>query len=241
MECMQKLILHSMTSIHYSNPLAIEGLSPHRHLDLSMRPSNLDTIREQITAHGLCILHDCKPDDALVIAGKLGEVVGQTDVTVNHSKGGPLVTSDRALGIHTDHHDVKFILWLCQRQSSQGGYSLLSDFETFSQDLNPGQIDVLKNVLLFEHDVFSSGDTVCPLLRSDEDGLLKIYFSYWHVSEDDKNNEAVHKFHALAKQHTWKYRLTEGDILIVNNQRVLHGRTAIIGDKSRLLKRYWIR
>ena len=199
------------------------------------------TALEELDDRGVCILHGRKPEDARAIAGRLGEVVTQTDVTIKHQGRGPLVTSDKALGLHTDHHAVKFVLWHCIRQSSQGGYSLLSDFDEFSHALPPNHIETLKGTLLYEHDVFSSGNTACPLLRTDEDGKLKVYFSFWHVSGDDKDNEAVRLFHSLAKQYTWKYRLSAGDILIIDNQRMLHGRTDITGDKERLLKRFWIR
>jgi alpha-ketoglutarate-dependent taurine dioxygenase len=34
--------------------------------------------------------------------------------------------------------------------------------------------------------------------------------------------------------------LQKDDALIIDNRRILHGRTAITGSKDRFLKRYWI-
>ena len=202
----------------------------------------MSAILSTLESRGMCILHSLTLEDAETIASNLGEIVNQTDVTVRHRKErGPLVTSDKALDIHTDHHDVKYVLWHCLRNSSHGGYSLFSDADKFIHALTPEDIEALSNVHLYEHDVFNSGNSTSPMLSIGEDGKLRIYFSFWHVSPDDKNNRAVKLFCQLAKQNTWRQKLLKNDILIVDNHRMLHGRTAIAGDKRRHLKRFWIR
>ena len=198
-------------------------------------------VRKALDDQGMCVLHSCRLEDAETIASGLGEIVSKTDVIIRHQdRDGPLVTSDRAMDIHTDHPDVKYVFLHCLQNSSEGGFSLLSDFNKFSHRLTQEDKEVLKNVFLFEHDVFGTGNSTSPLLRIDEMGRIKIYFSFWHVDSDDRNKESVKEFYRLAKKHIYSFRLSKGDVLIIDNQRVMHGRTAIGGDKRRHIKRFWI-
>lgn len=50
--------------------------------------------------------------EAVDIASGLGDIAAETDIKVKHHGKGPLVTSAKALDLHTDHHAVRYIAWL---------------------------------------------------------------------------------------------------------------------------------
>ena len=100
----------------------------------------------------------------------------------------------------------------------------------------------LRSLKLKEHKVFDGDPDFFPLL-SECHGQDKIYFSYWlmngEIESDQKRAfEAFRK--AIASVTPIRYKLKPRDMLVIDNGRMLHGRTAIEGNKKRFLKRYWI-
>ena len=90
-----------------------------------MAPSLPSDILKAVELHGHWFLADTSPEDAIGIVRQLGEVLFVTNVTVKPGKA--LVTSDRALDFHTDHHRADLICWYCIEQTDQGGETLLLD------------------------------------------------------------------------------------------------------------------
>lgn len=170
----------------------------------------------------------------------LGQVILTTDVVVkSESKG--MVTSDRALDFHTDHHKAKYIIWYCYKQTNIGGDSILLDAEKIYQQLSDNQKEQLKTIELFEHKIFPDDKESYSLVAIDKNGNRKFYYSFWLVKNEDKQNPAMIQFQRLIKQtEPVRLNLKERDILIVDNHRIFHGRTPIEGSKDRFLKRFWI-
>lgn len=72
---------------------------------------------------------------------------------------------------------------------------------------------------------------------------LKIYYSFWLLNKlhNTEQKEALSAFQEqLSLAHKVKFKLQQNDILVIDNGRILHGRTAIVDDSRRFLKRYWI-
>jgi len=170
---------------------------------------------------------------------ELGEIIFTTDVKVKPNSR-PLVTSERALDFHTDHHKARYIAWHCHQQTDKGGESILLDAETIYSQLSVEDRKSLKQIDLFEHKIFPDDKESNPLVHT-SGGKNKFYYSFWLVSEGDKLNPALLEFQRLIKSaEPVRLTLQKNDILIVDNHRILHGRTAIEGSKDRHLKRYWI-
>ena len=78
----------------------------------------------------------------------------------------------------------------------------------------------------------------------------RIYYSvlfeptaFWLVNEDlsIKQQEAFDTFNeAVRFAQTIQLKLKPGECLVIDNRRMLHGRTALEDNSNRLLKRYWI-
>lgn len=153
-----------------------------------------------------------------------------------------LVTSERALPPHTDHHRARWIVWVCSHQADRGGDSLVVDgFEVLALLTRQHQ-EVLTRIQLIEHSVFAGDMERHAMLTRRPDGRTHLYYSYW-LAEDTMPAEEQAAFDAftdavrVATQH--RSRLRPGDLLVVDNHRVLHGRTAIERG-HRHLTRYWL-
>jgi len=174
------------------------------------------------------------------VLDEIGEVIMITDVKIN-PKSRSLVTSTRALDFHTDHHLANYIVWYCIEQTSSGGESIILNAENIYKKLEETEQQELKQIKLYEHKVFPTDREHYPLVY-EKDGITHFYYSFWLVNENDKKNKALQKFKELIQnsKHT-KILLKPNDILIINNHKVFHGRTAITGSKNRFLKRFWIK
>lgn len=153
-----------------------------------------------------------------------------------------LVTSDRALPPHTDHHRARWIVWVCSHQADRGGDSLVVDGLEVLALLTREQQEMLTRIQLIEHSVFAGDMERHAMLTRRPDGRTHLYYSYW-LAEDSMPAEEQSAFDAftdavrVATQH--RSRLRPGDLMVVDNHRVLHGRTAIERG-HRHLTRYWL-
>ena len=85
---------------------------------------------------------------------ELGEVLFIEEVKTGDSSRS-LVTSDRALPPHTDHHRARWIVWICAQQAERGGDSLVIDGLDVLALLTSEQQEVLTRIQLIEHSVFA--------------------------------------------------------------------------------------
>ena len=199
-------------------------------------------IKEKIIRDGYCYVQNSSYESFKKTTSFLGKEIMKTPVMVRQQKSkGSLVTSSKSLSLHTDHHDAKFIAWFCHHHDPEGGISILSDSKKFLDQFSYSELEELKNITLFEHDVFNHGTKKNrPLLHENTDGSLVVYYSFWLVDENtQKNSNALKKFALLADKHMIKIHLHTNDFLALNNHRVLHGRTHI-NDAKRHLERIWL-
>lgn len=174
------------------------------------------------------------------LLNSLGQVISTTDVVVKPNGKG-MVSSANGLDFHTDHHKAKYVVWYCHKQTDLGGDSILVDAEKIYQQLTDKHKEQLKEIELFEHKVFSDDKESYLFVATDESGNRKFYYSFWLVKNADKQNPAMLEFQYLLKQsESVKLNLKDKDILVVDNHRIFHGRTAIEGSKDRFLKRFWL-
>lgn len=176
-------------------------------------------------------------DKLQLILSKLGNVINETDVIAN-SKSKSLVTSDKFLDFHTDNHLAKYIIWYCHKQANQGGYSMLCDAEKVYLKLTEVEKEQLSEIHVYEHKLYPENKNSNPIVR-EIDGKRKFYYSFWLAREKYHEFPVFKKWRDLIQtsEHI-KLRLEKNDILIIDNHRILHGRTEIKG--HRFLKRYWL-
>lgn len=200
------------------------------------KPISLD---EELRLNGFLHLKDQTEKSVINQLAELGEIIFTTDVKVKPDSR-PLVTSEKALDFHTDHHKAKYIAWHCHKQTDKGGESILMDANRIYFQLPEVYRTALEDIHLFEHKIFPDDKESNPLVKRSE-GKNRFYYSFWLVSDFDKGNPALKEFQRLIRTNEpIKITLQPNDLLIIDNHRILHGRTAIEGSKDRYLKRYWI-
>lgn len=192
-----------------------------------------------LAQRGWIHLSEQSESEALHYCNELGEIIFTTDVVVKPDSKS-MVTSARKLNLHSDHPKANYICWYCFEQTDEGGETLLLDAQKAFNKLSEQDKKSLHNLYLKEHKVFSDDKDFYPLVKTISDGL-KFYFSFWLLNEADRENPALQNFiKTLENCAVTQLKLAKNDILIVDNDRILHGRTSIAGSKNRHLRRFWI-
>jgi len=176
------------------------------------------------------------------IIHSLGEIIQQTEIKENPNST-RLLASHHEMGFHTDHFAANYIAWFCNSQSAQGGESLILDTKKILSHFTESSMLLLNETTVKTHQVFYKDKLVLPLLSTH--GLKnKIYYAKWLVNHTTsiKHQKALAKFEELIKSlEPIKILLSEGDLLIIDNHRMLHGRSAFPEKSNRWLTRYWIK
>jgi hypothetical protein len=201
-------------------------------------PAKHSGMKNGLAVRGFVILGNLSEGDALGIVNGLGDVLLQTDVYPQANVRGD-VSTDLPMDFHTDHPGARWIAWHCIRQSSEGGESLLIDSLPLISRLTKDERDSLRNTWVRTHVVFPTDTPTHPVLTPDKYIADRIYFTPWLISEESKQ-PLLRLGELIAKEEPVNIRLKPGDLLVIDNSRMLHGRTAIGGDRERLLRRYWI-
>tara|TARA_B100000965_G_scaffold316555_1_gene276890 strand:- start:749 stop:1387 length:639 start_codon:yes stop_codon:yes gene_type:complete len=172
---------------------------------------------------------------------RLGFIIMENDVSID-KQSRSLVRSSKPLPPHTDHHLAHYILWHCHKQDSEGGFSIVVDGLKIFQEMDSKQKELLKGINLMEHCVFKDDLQHHPMIQNTENGL-RIYYSFW-MADDNLSKEQKEAFEAFNNRvrdaQPIKFRLEPGECLVIDNGRILHGRSSLSPDSDRLLKRYWI-
>ena len=179
--------------------------------------------------------------DLQELINRLGFIIMENDVSID-KQSRSLVRSSKSLPPHTDHHLAHYILWHCHRQDSEGGFSIVVDGLQIFQEMCEEQKILLKGIDLMEHCVLKNDVQHHPMIQESENGL-RIYYSFW-MADDNLSSEQKEAFEAFNTRvrdaEPIKFRLKPEECLIIDNGRILHGRTSLSTDSKRLLKRYWI-
>ncbi len=172
---------------------------------------------------------------------RLGFIIMENDVSID-KQSRSLVRSSKPLPPHTDHHLAHYILWHCHKQDSEGGFSIVVDGLKIFQEMDSKQKELLKGINLMDHCVFKDDLQHHPMIQNTENGL-RIYYSFW-MADDNLSKEQKEAFEAFNNRvrdaQPIKFRLEPGECLVIDNGRILHGRSSLSPDSDRLLKRYWI-
>lgn len=179
--------------------------------------------------------------DTEELCGRLGFIIMENDVSIDKGSRS-LVRSSKSLPPHTDHHLAHYILWHCHRQDPEGGFSILVDGLRIYDAMSEEEKALLRGIDLMEHCVFKDDLDHHPMIQETEWGL-RIYYSFW-MADGNLSVEERRAFEAFSKRvkaaAAVKFRLRPGECLIIDNGRVLHGRSSLSVDSDRLLKRYWL-
>ena len=178
------------------------------------------------------------------VAGDLGDVFYEADVRM----GGERPRNYQlpaAIDFHTDHVSAEIAAWFCVERESDGGAMQFVDLSPVAKALDEQELEALGRVRVPDNAVWSEGGDipVCAM----RNGQHAFHYVPWLKlnAPDDGARQALAKFEAgiaLAKaERMVELDLKPGDLVFVDNHRIMHGRRAIPAGSKRNLKRLWIR
>lgn len=141
---------------------------------------------------------------------------------------------------HTDHPDANIIAWYCVAQSAYGGASVLVDTQEIISALDESQLRALNKVKVKVPAMEKKGISEIRSLFS----AAGVYYANWLLvdAKDSQQIKVLNQFMDLvANAPKINIQLQPGQALIVNNNRMLHGREAFQNTSTeRHLIRYWV-
>lgn len=195
-------------------------------------------LKQTIDEQGFSHIPYCQDLTSDMIVSECGQILFQTMIKENR-KSTRLLSGNGDVDFHTDHIKAKYILWQCQSQSANGGESLLIDTRDILSNLNSQHRNALSRVVVNCHQLFYGDQSYYPLL-SDES---RIFYAPFLCSVPGNTDEllALSAFqNRIRTANRIEIKLSEGDWLLIDNHRMLHGRNAFPSGSNRILTRYWL-
>jgi hypothetical protein len=168
------------------------------------------------------------------LARELGDVRLHTEVRVR-AEVDSYLCDPRPMDLHTDDPRVDWIAWRCVEQDPDDGASLLVDLAATVAGLPDRVRADLAGATL------SGGKTSAPArVFTPETG--RCFWAPWlNACGDSDALRAIEALRCvLAEAPRRRIRLARGEVLVVDNARMMHGRAALRSDSPRHLERRWI-
>ncbi|TNF28001.1 MAG: hypothetical protein EP329_18635 [Deltaproteobacteria bacterium] len=170
--------------------------------------------------------------DALVDA--LGGTALATTVRLS-SDVRSYLCSPGAIPLHADDPRVPLIAWRCERQDDVDGASLLVDLRAIIEGMTRVDRELLAKIRL-------RGGRMSGEAHIYEPRSGRCFWAPWLTHDAEGTAlEALERLRAeIERAPVTRIRLAPGDVLVVDNRRVLHGRHAVSPESLRHLERRWI-
>jgi hypothetical protein len=170
---------------------------------------------------------------------QLGGILQKTTVQLRPQRA-TYLSSPEAMAAHTDHPWIDLILWECIVQDQIDGTQILVDGEAICAKLG-SEADSLRSICLpipGLHDLKPIGDH--PILNKEG-----FYWAPWRRPPQLTKDQTVvfENFKRLTSEYygSTRIRLKTGEMLLIDNRRMMHGRASLPTNSKRLLRRWWIK
>lgn len=211
----------------------LETSSPTR----SVAESLVEEVEGKVIQDGYYVLKGYDQKYVCDFAEKLGEIINISDIKINEQSNRKFNQAE-SLDLHTDSPQVKYIIWYCIKQDKIAGESILLDTTEILEKLDSETKSILEttkiNYPIYKRISVSDHPILSPSPEN------QIYYTSWLKKADYNENQllALKKFENLVNElPKTSIKLKEGDALIINNKRMLHGRDTIPLDSQRYLYR----
>ncbi len=208
-----------------------------------MDKNDLEKISENLERDGFFYIpNPISSFDFRDICGEFGEIISETEVCVK-DKSSKRLHTNLPMGLHSDHPDVEIVAWHCHISDEEGGALLLLDISKMISEFSLNEIENLKKITV----------RVPPLGDHPErhQGLLSIldqrnifYYADWLVQEpvSEYAQAALLKFERVisSSPEVKSIHLQRGEAILVDNRRMLHGRSGFSTNSQRFIKRLWL-
>jgi len=187
------------------------------------------------------------PNQPVNSATRWAEVFGShwlRDEVKEHPNGKKLRETCNAIDLHSDPAGVHYLMYVCRQAAGVGGEVLLADGRKILNSLNPKVHPLLREIEVICPRVFGSEHPTTPILQVDSAQQMKqCYYAPWHLLEPHLPplKQALGDFlNGVNTAPRIELKLNPGDLLIIDNTRMLHGRRSFGRNSGRWLTRYWI-
>lgn len=178
------------------------------------------------------------------VSNELGEVFYEADVKMGAERPRNYQLP-AAIDFHTDHVSAEVAAWYCVEQDSSGGAMQFLDLEPIAAQMPEEDLTALSRVRVPDNAVWTEGGSI-PLC-SKTGGRWSFHYVPWLRLEapDPEARAALDLFRQLIgeakKNSVIDVDLSPGEVVFVDNHRIMHGRAAITSNSARNLKRFWIK
>ena len=178
------------------------------------------------------------------IADTFGEVFYEADVRM----GGQRPRNYQlpaAIDFHTDHVSAEIAAWYCLEREIDGGAMQFLDLAPVAEALSEDELNALARVRVPDNAVWTEGGDI-PLCTAEGERWAFHYVPWLDLKVPDAEaKRALDRFEAGVRQakttSVIELDLLPGELVFVDNHRIMHGRAAIPTNSRRHLKRLWIR
>ena len=216
-------------------------------------------VRRRLPDEGYVHIARVLPEDVFTAAARqLGTITLRTDIRVDSQADDalrrardpqyadrPSVYRAEGLTYHTDSPLIDVLAWYCVEQDAVDGTSALVDTGDLNKHFTEDEQAALSRVRVRTMIREADGHEIVREFPLFANG--KVYYAAWLLSEDlgdDERALAARFADYIARKDATdpiRIRLKPGEMLFVDNHRILHGRSEIPPDSRRHLVRYYIR
>ena len=205
---------------------------------------DIAALTDSVHRTGWCRLDPMSDAEYRTLVGQLGKPWCETAVELRPDVRSYLCKPE-PVPFHTDHPDADWMSWRCEVQDDADGTQQLVDGLDALRACGPNVRDVLTQV---HAEVKVRGDSPpsqIPIVRSTPAGD-RLFFAEWikPLEADPASGSAFAALRAeiarRSESHVQEVRLAEGEVLVIDNGRLLHGRKSLAGASKRRLRRFWI-
>jgi hypothetical protein len=216
-------------------------------------------IRDRLPNEGYVHIARTLTEDLFTSAAtQLGSIELRTDIRVDSEADDalrrardpqyadrPSVYRADGLSYHTDSPIIDMLAWYCVAQDAVDGTSALIDTGDVTQRFNAEDLAVMSRIRIRAMMRDAENREIVRQFPLFADG--RIYYAPWLLCEDlsEQEREVAARFadYVAEKDATEpiRIRLKPGEMLVVDNHRILHGRSEIPRDSRRHLVRLYIK
>jgi hypothetical protein len=202
------------------------------------------TIMEAVRSTGWYRLGAVSDAEYREVVSRLGKPWCETIVELRPEVRSYLCKPE-AVPFHTDHPDADLMSWRCEVQDTSDGTQQMVDGLEALQACGPRVRDVLTQVHAEVRVRGDSPPSQVPIVRATP-ARDRLFFASW-ISPMERDPHSLAAFNTLRAEierrttsHVQEVRLAEGEVLVIDNGRLLHGRGPLAHASRRRLRRFWI-
>ncbi|MGO4569323.1 TauD/TfdA family dioxygenase [Rhizobium sp. 2YAF20] len=173
------------------------------------------------------------------ITGQLASTLYDSDIRLDNSKTHN-VAKPQAIPYHCDSPRAFYIAWICV-DAGQRSVPLDIVDTLVTLDLLPQHtIEILKSIRLGFNCRVSNRLCSMPILSVSANQKTTVFFNPWNIPKNltDEQYDAIEQFQqAIDKSPSKQVAFETGDILMIDNHRMVHGRQSLDQGSTRHLIR----